>query len=1093
MTHAQSRFCPDPQTLAAFADGQLTGADLVAVVEHLDTCDACTGDVALAIREAGAGEDRAPHAPPAPVVRPRRWTTPWLAAAAAAVLGVLLLPPLARTLRRSPVERLVALAPTAARVVEPRLSGGFAWSPYRGPDRSSRVTADPAQMKLAGAAGEMIERAQRDPSAQAQHGAGVAMVLTLNADAAIGKLEMAAQGSPSAQTWNDLAAARYAAAADHDRTALYPRALAAADAALALDPALPEALFNRALILERLGLVDEARRAWSRYLASDASSKWADEARARLADLPAAKSSSRFERERPLIEDAAASGDTATVRALLAEHAARARAFAEAEYLGRWGEAVLEQKHADAERWLRISRELGAVIADTRHDWLLRDAVQAIDAQGPPGRQAIAAAHAAYRSGRIAYSRQRLEPALRDLERAADLFADTRSPMAFAARYYLAGIRQARQDPDAGAALERVLADLEGRPDYRSLRAHVRWEVGRARMLDYDWTRAIAVLTESARLFRDGGDRINEAFVGGILAYCLAAEGRGDESWNARIGALRALSAEGNPARLASAIDGAVRADFRAGRTEAALALARIPPPAGETPEQRSLVLDGVLFTSMLESQSGSPVRALEAAQRAVTLAEHIADPSLRERRLADADVATGAAIAASDPRGAIAPLTRAIDFYRKADVPFELPEPLLLRARCLRRIGDTPAAARDLEEGMRIVERHPTGAGPDAATGILDVGRALFSDAIGLSLDRGDDAGAFAIAERARAAVLTVGELQARLHGSATAVVETALLSDEIVIFAVTENALKVVRRKADVATLRRLADAALSETGTAAAAELYDQVLRPVDALLSRVNGVILIPDPRLDRLAGAALFDRDRRTYLVERVAVAMASSAASLHRDAARGGSSLVTLTLPAGGTTGTAPLAQTGAETAEIGGFYPQARAITTERATLSALRQALSAADVVHVAGHTERQADGGEHALLLAAAGGQGVERASSRTIAAMPPPRARLLVLAACETLRPPASEDTRALSLGAAFAAAGVVDVIGTLTPVGDRDARVLFRDLHRQLASGASARDALRAAQLTAIRTNQPAWRSVALLTRRIESSKREPSS
>ena len=77
---------------------------------------------------------------------------------------------------------------------------------------------------------------------------------------------------------------------------------------------------------------------------------------------------------------------------------------------------------------------------------------------------------------------------------------------------------------------------------------------------------------------------------------------------------------------------------------------------------------------------------------------------------------------------------------------------------------------------------------------------------------------------------------------------------------------------------------------------------------------------------------------------------------------------------------------------------------------------------------------------------------------------------------------------MSLGGAFAAAGVSDVIGTLTPVGDRDARMLFRDVHRHLASGSGADEALRAAQVTAIRRNETAWRSIALLTRRIERRK-----
>jgi CHAT domain-containing protein len=148
----------------------------------------------------------------------------------------------------------------------------------------------------------------------------------------------------------------------------------------------------------------------------------------------------------------------------------------------------------------------------------------------------------------------------------------------------------------------------------------------------------------------------------------------------------------------------------------------------------------------------------------------------------------------------------------------------------------------------------------------------------------------------------------------------------------------------------------------------------------------------------------------------------------------------------------------------------------------------MESADVVHVAGHTERQMNGGEHALMLAGSGGK-LDRASSRTIAATPVPHAALLVLAACETLRAPASPETHALSLGAAFEAAGVAETIGTLAPVPDRDARRFFRTLHQHLAAGEGAAAALRAAQVTAIH-EQPnsgsrAWRSVALLTSRID--------
>jgi hypothetical protein len=72
------------------------------------------------------------------------------------------------------------------------------------------------------------------------------------------------------------------------RTSELPRALTAADCAIALDGALSEARFNRALILERMGLRGEAADAWRDHLARDPSSPWAEEARRHADALPAA-------------------------------------------------------------------------------------------------------------------------------------------------------------------------------------------------------------------------------------------------------------------------------------------------------------------------------------------------------------------------------------------------------------------------------------------------------------------------------------------------------------------------------------------------------------------------------------------------------------------------------------------------------------------------------------------------------------------------------------------------------------------------------------------------------------------------------------
>src|SRR5258706_105474 len=293
--------CPTDETLALFASGEIDASTRNDVLAHIETCRDCR----CAVHSANAhlGEERS-------VVRDwsgrRAWSESrwWLAAVAAAVLIAVIAFPLLRR-RDDAMSRLVTLAPASARIVEPRLSGGFAWAPYRGPMRSTESDADAERLKLGGAAGDAIERAQRDRSEEAQHAAGIALVLVDQPAQAIDRLRRVADQSPNdVRVWSDLAAARYAASVELQRPSLLPEALAAADRALRIDPKSAEALFNRALILEHLGLTGEARKGWLRYLEVDSSSSWATEARAHLGEMPATTRSSGFDRDRPLLANA---------------------------------------------------------------------------------------------------------------------------------------------------------------------------------------------------------------------------------------------------------------------------------------------------------------------------------------------------------------------------------------------------------------------------------------------------------------------------------------------------------------------------------------------------------------------------------------------------------------------------------------------------------------------------------------------------------------------------------------------------------------------------------------------------------------------
>jgi tetratricopeptide (TPR) repeat protein len=260
---------PREERLASFLEGRLAPAELAEVTSHLRACADCRTVVSESARFSRAEEAAAA------VARPRnvRW---WWAAAAAIVALVAA----SLLLRREvdPREQLIAAAPRSHRVVEARLSG-FPWARLQPPVRGTSVDVDPADLKLRGAAGDVLASSEAS-----HHARGTALLVIGRPSEAVPELEAAVIASPSdASAWNDLAAARLALSAAVGDSALLPPALAAAERALALAPRSPAALFNRALILEQLGDRSRSRTAWEAYLARDRESGWATEARSRLA------------------------------------------------------------------------------------------------------------------------------------------------------------------------------------------------------------------------------------------------------------------------------------------------------------------------------------------------------------------------------------------------------------------------------------------------------------------------------------------------------------------------------------------------------------------------------------------------------------------------------------------------------------------------------------------------------------------------------------------------------------------------------------------------------------------------------------------
>ena len=272
--------CPDANTIAAFVDGRLDAADRARVVQHLASCADCSelvGEVVRSVDELPADgrsqpeTDRASDQPKGKVLWMRRRDLAAVGGlvALAASLVLLLLS------RGSPLDSLVAIVGDE-RLIVARPTGGFRYGPLRSPVRGS---GDTANLQLVAEVTRLRERVERTNAAADLHAYGVAQLVAGDTAGAIESLQSASQSQQNeAQIVADLGAAyltRFANTGDQaDATA----ALDSIDKALARAPALEEAWFNKAVLLEQLNRPADALAAWTKYLELPDEQGWRGEA-----------------------------------------------------------------------------------------------------------------------------------------------------------------------------------------------------------------------------------------------------------------------------------------------------------------------------------------------------------------------------------------------------------------------------------------------------------------------------------------------------------------------------------------------------------------------------------------------------------------------------------------------------------------------------------------------------------------------------------------------------------------------------------------------------------------------------------------------
>ncbi len=1150
--------CPDQDTYSEYFEGKLPPDEQTRVTAHLERCDRCGDDVqeliqalvkiserqdervvgnspgprrfewvdSKRLRTLLPGSDSAESKIPWPTsllvyaaagtepsrIHPPRRTRPatLIVVALAVVLGAVLGTHLPKSRRETTPDSTAR----AERLVTPRFTGGLAWAPLVGrwsAQLSREPYLEPGTARYVAAA-QQRRRASADPTAAELGAVGAVYALGGRTESAVEALQRATAAAPdSAELLSDLGAALLAraelaerrrlqnpGAELEDRDADIPAALEAIDRALEISPRLPEALFNRALALERLYLRRSALAAWQAYLDVDDSGAWAREAQRRLEAIviPARPDPARIRAE---IAAAADGGDRERLAELVASHRHLARASVQEDLLPGWAEAWLSGDRTAAERQLAAARLIADEWEAQTTDLTLREAVAEIENATGSALERLVTAYRDLGQASRALAAFDLDAAEGAAERALSALPAESPALAWAALVRLAclGYRGGEVGAQASAIARHSPRDLAtiGRAWWISGVLHVRHGNFATALAEY-------------RLSLDAYERLDDVEPAVALHHLIGdvygLMGTSDACWRHRRIALEqaAILTDRERAMDILRLSGILALYQGHPRVAADFLAATLAEPDMSEPDQ---IARTYLWRGRVLRELGRRHEAAQELRRAGAWMSR-ARPFERRDLAPDLDFAYG--LVATDPEQAVQLLSRAFDGFRARGLHWRLPGILLARARAHVLAGQAAAAEADLRQGLALMDEEGGQESRQLSTPRFDRPDELFAERVRLALMQGRADDAFAAAEAGRAqrvraltrngearadsftgAPLRPAEVAARLDPNTTLVLYS-WLSDGVTVWRVERSRVSVVRLGKSPRDLRRLisAFAADLEAGAWTAAtretamQLYSALLAPVKPANGRL---VIVPDKDLHSLPFAALIDPTSGRFLIEEREVAIAPSAVAFLRSRARRvklpdtpRDALVVGDPRTDPTLFPAIRSLPGArlEAREVAALYSRRELLLGNAATRAAFLAALGHRDVVHFSGHAlANRVDPDRSSLPLAEKEGRsGLLVAAD--IARLDLTGTQAVVLSGCETGVGNDGGGGGPLSLAHAFLAAGVSDVVASLWPIADVPSAPLMTAFHRRLLNGEPPAKALRAAQLLMMHSTESAQRS-----------------
>ncbi|HEX7153500.1 MAG TPA: CHAT domain-containing protein [Thermoanaerobaculia bacterium] len=915
------------------------------------------------------------------------------------------------------------------------------------------------------------------------------LVLIGDRDGAKRRLEqMTARKDATAAAWSDYAALLHDSAAPGDAFTL-TTALAAADHALDIEPRLPEALFNRGVILETLSFRTAAATAYDEYLRADPESPWVTEVEDRLKRLRAPSAAPRPQSIDPFaLLRAAASGDVLFINDAAITAPQQMRRMADGALL-QWGRRTVAGD-ASAAEMLNLVRILGTSFEKEAGDGFLAETVRAIDAAKNPA--TLAKAHVALGEARhlsmhdvargdvgnlslqhpwlttefaarqgtkvrfgdvvewslhqVAHG-EGLTPSPRTtaarLREAERLFAAHDSPMALVARYDAAAMEAVGSADVRRGLIEELSRRTPAR--YRLLTAHIESLRASAFIRDGQAREALTSLHAAHVAYQQLGEEWHTQRTRDALAAVYGSMGDAAEAWRLRSGRFQWISDRQNDRQLAYAIYLTASDALRGNRPDLAHSLLNVVVDTEVFDRTRD---EALIWRAAAANSAGLKRTARRHLDRAQSVLRIRTDK--REDLLADVSFVAG--LIDGDPK-------RAASLFDR-----------FLEAKRDRHDDEGSLALGGLS---RHFVRQFFLTQPFDSFRLL----AAEQDRAGKTLEAIRSLDLYRLQDRSASILRLDSERWFREIPRNTVLISYGVFDSQLVIYAAHSDGVERASGAFSPPDVERLTvsfSQALQKRGDRTppmpGTTLHRALIDPVATIVAKAHSIVVVPDPSMRQIPFAALIQSNGR-YLIEDHAVMVAPSIAS-YLESLRTKRATSRAVLAVGnpllgeGLRRLGSLSGAEAEAQKIAAMYPSRALLVRADATKQRVVSALAYCDVAHLAAHAVVALDDVAPPHLLLSESGEDDGRLSASEIAELRLDGIRTVVLAGCHTaVTTPGRPETR--SLVDAFLTAGAGSVIGALWEIDDAITREMSIEIHRVLRSGETPAAALRAAQLSMI--------------------------